>query len=419
MKAAMWFSRFLKHLSELSSLRLVALRYAVNAIGVVEIALLPTLLAPAFYAEVETTKQMMLFAPALLFGASTGYLHSLFSRGRDLQGALLLGAAVVGIVGGAGFAYASGSLLAGCAVLLLVMATAVEKILVSVNRLLLGSLYKALVSVSLVCAVLAITPAGMFSATDLYATAALFGCLAWLGATFWVGAVRLPAWRTLGRTAADFRELVVSGFALNAQTYLILLYFIIDRMAVAALYPERNAEYAIAYSVSQIMFIFMNTIAFSMQYVAGKNAAGMTVSQYRQMRRTVLTLYGIIFLASIPCVYAFSLFVPQYGNFINSFLLIASLAGVFYALSAISLVGFYLNLSPFALKLMGIALVLNALAIVLTSMLDLGYYANLLRTGAILAGCAFLYDRKIVRTLEHGGIDAVAPVAEPSPAAGP
>jgi hypothetical protein len=88
-------------------------------------------------------------------------------------------------------------------------------------------------------------------------------------------------------------------------------------------------------------------------------------------------------------------------------------------LSAISLVGFYLNLSPFALKLMGIALVLNALAIVLTSMLDLGYYANLLRTGAILAGCAFLYDRKIVRTLEHGGIDAVAPVAEPSPAAGP
>jgi hypothetical protein len=414
----MWFTRFLKHLSELSSLRLVALRYAVNAVGVVEIALLPTLLAPAFYAEVETTKQMMLFAPVLLFGAATGYLHSLFSRGRDLQEAMLLGAALVGIAGGGVFAYVSGSLLAGCAVFLLVMATAVEKILVSVNRLLLGSLYKALVSVSLVCAVLAIGHASMLSATNLYATAVLIGCLAWLGATFWVGAVRLPRLGALASTPADFRELVQSGFALNAQTYLILLYFIVDRMAVAALYPGRNAEYAIAYSVSQIMFIFMNTIAFSMQYVAGKNAAGMTAAQYRQMRQTVLTLYGIIFLASIPCVYAFSQFVPQYGDFINSFLLIASLAGAFYALSAISLVGFYLNLSSFALKLMCIALVLNGLTLVLTSMLDLGYYANLLRTGAILAACAFVYDRKIALTLENGGIPAVAPIAEPSTSAG-
>lgn len=414
----MWFKRFLRHLSELSSLRLVMLRYAVNAIGVVEIALLPALLAPALYADMETTKQMLLFAPVLLVGAATGYLHSLFAGGRDLQGALLLGAALVGIAGGVGFALVSDSVLAGCAVFLMVMAAAVEKILVSVNRLLLGSLYKALVSVSLVCAVLAIGNSSMLSATNLYATAVVVGCLAWLGATFWVGALRLPRLNELGRVFADFRELVHNGFALNAQTYVILLYFIVDRMAIATLYPDRNAEYAIAYSVSQVVFIFVNTIAFSMQYVAGKNAAGMTAAQYRQMRRTVLTLCAIIFLASIPCVYAFALYVPQYGEFINSFLLIASLAGIFYALSAISLVGFYLDLSAFALKLMCIALGFNVLTLFLSSMLDLGYYANLTRTGAILAACAWVYDRKILVTLERGAMPALAPIPEPSTAAG-
>lgn len=414
----MWFKRFLRHLSELSSLRLVALRYAVNAIGVVEIVLLPALLAPAVYAEMETTKQMMLFAPVLLLGAATGYLHSLFAGGRDLQAALLLGSALLGIAGGAGFAFVSGSPLAGCAVFLMVMAASVEKILVSVNRLLLGSLYKALVSVSLVCAVLAIGNSSMLSATNLYSTAVVFGCLVWLGATFWVGALRLPRWDGMGRARGDFRELVQNGFALNAQTYIILLYFIVDRMAISSLYPDRNAEYAIAYSVSQIVFIFMNTIAFSMQYVAGKNAAGMTATQYRQMRRTVLTLGGIIFLAAIPCVYAFSVFLPQYGNFINSFLLIASLAGVFYALSAISLVGFYLNLSAFALKLMCIALVLNVATLLLWNMVDLGYYANLVRTGVILAACAYVYDRKIELTLQRGAVPAPAPIPEPSTSAG-
>ena len=410
----MWFKRFLKHLSELSSLRLVLLRYAVNAVSMVELALLPALLAPALYADMEMTKQMMLFAPVLLIGAATGYLHSLFAGGRDMQGALLLGGALVGIAGGFVFAYVSGSFLAGCAVFLLIIAACVEKILVSVNRLVLGSLYKALVSVSLVCAVLAIGNSAMVNATNLYSTAVVLGCLAWVGATFWVGALRLPRWDGIGRVWDDFRELVQNGFALSAQSYIVLLYFIVDRMAIATLYPDRNAEYAIAYSVSQVVFIFLNTIAFSMQYVAGKNAAGMTASQYRQMRRTVLIVCAIIFFASIPCVYAFGLYVPQYGDFINSFLLIASLAGIFHALSAISLVGFYLNLSAYALKLLCIALSFNVLTLILTNMLDLGYYANLARTGAILAACAYMYDRKILLALERGGMLAVAPISEPS-----
>lgn len=414
----MWFKRFLRHLSELSSLRLVMLRYAVNAIGVVELALLPALLTPGLYADMETIKQMMLFAPVLLIGAATGYLHSLFAGGRDLKGALLLGGALVGSSGGAVYAYVSGSVLAGCAIFLLVIAACVEKILVSVNRLLLGSLYKALVSVSLVCAVLAIGNSAMVNATNLYSTAVVLGCLAWLGATFWVGALRLPRWDGIGPAWNDFRELVQNGFALSAQSYILLLYFIVDRMAIATLYPDRNAEYAIAYSVSQVVFIFVNTIAFSMQYVAGKNAAGMTVSQYRQMRRTVLTVCAIIFFASIPCVYAFGQYVPQYGDFINSFLLIASLAGIFYALSAIALVGFYLNLSGYALNLLCIALGFNVLTLILTNMLDLGYYANLARTGAILAACACIYDRKIILALERGGMLAVAPMSEPSSAAG-
>jgi hypothetical protein len=193
-------------------------------------------------------------------------------------------------------------------------------------------------------------------------------------------------------TFNGIQELIKRGFFLASYSYILLFYLILDRQAIVNNYPDYLAEYTIAFSLSQVIFIAISTVAFSAQRKVGVEVDSFGSKEYASSVKRTSILFLVIYIAAAPLVYLFSLFVEGYGDFFFSYLLISFLVGVFYVLSSFSVLAYY--------KGWVFAKLFLLLSMILYSYLfnnvgfgySLSYYGYLIQSGIILIVSALVLD---------------------------
>jgi hypothetical protein len=131
--------------------------------------------------RVEFIKQIFLLVPFLLLGMHSGYLYVYYADKREFHVPLLVTGCLVGFLSFGLLLLYTNNVLVSCAVLSLIMAIVIEKILVSYGSLILASLYKALVSgVLIIGAVFVYVFDLNISSYSFYSLSFVFGFFAWL-----------------------------------------------------------------------------------------------------------------------------------------------------------------------------------------------------------------------------------------------
>lgn len=393
----MLLKKYLSHLSELSDLRLFIVRYLVNFIGFVEIISLPVLLDPSFYTKVELMRQLFIMAPLLILGAHSGYLICLYKERRDLQLSLMIMTVLIGAVISIAISLTVGGLLPAIAIFLMILVASLEKVLVAGGKLIVASVYKAVISGALIGIALYANLMNLdVSALSLYSGCVVVGVLLW-GVVIWftIDLDGLRAQINLRRSISEFLDLARYGFLISLQSYVLVGYFLFDRLIVNSYYSEYSSEYALGFSLSQIIFIAINTISFAAQHKIGVNLDQFSLKMYNQMLLTTLTLLAALLSVALPMIYLFSQIVNGYGEFINTFALVASFFGTYYAISAVAVTGFYRGMTKKALIVSVVFLLLNILVTLGLAENKFGYYENLFKSGLILLSGALVFDQMI------------------------
>ena len=396
--------KYLNHLSELSDIRLLVVRYAVNFVGFIEILLLPVLLDPGFYTDVEFLRYLMMLAPIFLFGAHSGFLYQFYNNKIDHIKILCLFSFLVSSVIATLIFFITEKILVSIAIFCLILVSPLEKWLVVSGKLILASVYKSFISISMIilgCVSFLYYNGESF--TDIYSLSIIIGSLVW--GVYLLSLVKAPFSSLLDVEGfSSFYQgviqLVKSGFVINIQSYVLVAYFLFDRFFIGQFYSESEREYALAFSLSQIIFIGLNTIAFSAQRNIGSSIQTYTLENYSRGIKLVFMLFSVLGFVGVCGVFVLNLFIAGYGDFIYSFIITSIFYGAYYAFSSFSVVAFYKNLSFSALFILLVFMILNITLSYLLISYKGGYYLMLFKSGLLLLLSSLVMDKYIRRALK-------------------
>jgi hypothetical protein len=395
--------KYLRRLSELSDLSLFLARYLVNFIGLVEIIFLPLLFDPDIYTNVELIRQLFLMAPLLILGAHSGYLICLYKERRDLQLSLVIMTVLIGAGISVAVSVMVGGLMPAVAVFLIIIVASLEKVLVAKGKLIVASVYKAIISAALIgFALYANQMALDVTAITLYSVCVVVGVLLWICLIWFTADLKeLRAQINLKQCVREFLDLARHGFLVSVQSYILVAYFLFDRLVVNSYYKNYSSEYAIGFSLSQIIFIAINTVAFAAQHKVGVRLNKFLLIDYNKMLANTFIILVVLLAFTVPIIYLLGWFITGYGNFVNSFAIISFFFGGYYAVSALAVVGFYQGMARKALYILLFFLILNILVTLGLVQYDLNYYFNLLKSGLLLLISAVVFDQMIRREFDR------------------
>jgi hypothetical protein len=243
----------------------------------------------------------------------------------------------------------------------------IEKILIVDGLLVLASLLKAIYSIILIMFVFFFSD----STSDDIKTYYLLSVI--IGTTFWILFLIKPYARKITRLSISNISLinlirthfifVKEGFNIALQSIILVGFFLFDRWFIGKYYPNFLNEYSISFSFSQVVFIALNTIAFSMQKSLGEKMGGHKKSLITRLLK--INLYFFLFLILISSVIIYFVsnmnFFEGYGNFFISYLIISIFYGSYYLLSSYSVIGLYSGAATLFLIYMIIAIILDVM----------------------------------------------------------
>ena len=172
--------KYISHLSELTDLRLLIVRYFVNFIVLIEILILPSVLRPEDFTSLEYLKNLMLFTPILLFGVNSGYINRVYKDKLDDRYALILAVTIIALLVFCILNLLLANMLLAIAISLYIIVVGCEKILIADGFLVLASLYKAFYSTGLVLFAVFYATDSSDSINVIYAISVILGSIFWL-----------------------------------------------------------------------------------------------------------------------------------------------------------------------------------------------------------------------------------------------
>ena len=384
--------KYIDLLSELANIRLFVVRYAVNAVVLVELLYLPYVLAPATFVSLEWFRNMLLFIPIVLMGANSGYVNLYYQQEGDFRFGLLISTLFIAFVSSLLVSYIVGDVFFLIAILLYLIIIGVEKILIVDGYLVLASLYKASFSVVLI---LMAYINGEYLADKLEAAFSISiisgGCF-WLLLVLWayrrniIKGVCSIRGAYINQFRNEYLALVRAGFFISMQTFVLIAFFLFDRWYILNKYSLYAAEYSISFSLAQVVFIALNTVGYSMQRKLGEGMVGHTRSSIKRLLKINSAFFLMLLLGSLTLIWwviRLGVFL-KYGDFFMSYLCISFFYGLYYLLSTYSVIGLYAGLSKMFMLYILVAFTLNFFVSNVFVLAGVGYYYFVVKSGVIL-----------------------------------
>lgn len=400
----MSLKKYFQRHSRLLDLRAAAGRYLINAIGFVEILVLPFLLAPADYAEIERNKQLVAFSPVVLLGAGLGYLKFHFKGVSNINsGSYTFGALISSFVVSAVLLIFGANSFQVSAVFLYIFTSAIEKQLLGCNRLLIAYSYKAFISVALIVGTLIFT---YFASEELNA-GLLYPIAIIVALSIWISfAIKSVSFQCIANIeglwvcVCEYVRLIKSGFVLNLLTFVIILHFIFERMVIADYFSEQLPSYSLAYAFSQIGIVMINAIAYAFQNKFGIASNQLQPNEYRAYRNAMIFVYVALLVFSIPMIYIYQGYYGGYDDLLEIYISFYLFSGLYFSISSTSVIALYLGLSNVALISFLVFLFVNVFFSPFVGFDYSSIFLYLFKSGILIVCAAFYLDYVIIKRLD-------------------
>lgn len=384
---------------------LFIIRYGVNAVLALELFIVPLLLNPAYYSTIEYTRNAAALAQFSLMGAYTGYVYKFYQERTDQFRSLLLSSAVVGVITGIGYGIVFKSFALGAAAVCMVLSAVMEKKLQVYRCFVHASLFKAICSVLLIIVAYATSRSlVVLPAADLFGLAIVVSFLLW--SLLCVKVLKTCSVGYHVEKDARFSWHIVKmfvrrGFILNLATQFLSYYLFYDRFYVTKEYASYISGYSLAFNVSQLVFVGLNTITFVYLSDIGDKANDLSRNFLTRKIAVAGAFLVGLYLAGVGACFVYSNYVNAYNGFFDSYLAIASLFGAYYAVSVVSSAALFTNTTNHLAIILAIVLALKVgVTKVLFPLLPVGYYQFIVFSGALLVVAGVVTTAYIFKGLE-------------------
>jgi hypothetical protein len=398
---------FLRHF-ELIDFRLSAARYAVSAVSALEVILLPLLIDPSLYAGIEKNRQILSFLPLALLGSSLGYIKVYFDGKSERAHADLFNGALISAFFAALLIFTFTSLISfAIATFLFILCTATERIAFVNGNLILATIYKGIISIFVLALFVFIKRFYSNSLSlDIYFVSVCLGCTIWLIIiSYRIINIRNLIFQNNFSFAKKYYSMISEGFFLNALTYAIVLYLMVDRRIIEHFYPSSHYHYALSFSLSQLSLILINTIAYSFLYKMGDEQKIISFKNYKTYRTTAVFSFFFVYICGMIGGYIYLAFIVNAEDALYIYSIVSFFLGLYFAISAATVLALYLDLARAGLAIFVASIALN---LVISPGLAFGNWPveiYLVKSGVILTLSAVALDFLIVRRLKARGED--------------
>jgi len=384
---------------------LFLVRYGVNGVFALELFLIPLLLTPAYYSSIEYTRNALALAQFALMGAYTGYVYKFYQDRTDHFVSLLIGSSVVAVVTGISYGIIFKSVPLAVAAICIILSVVIEKRLQIYRCFVYASLFRAISSIVLI--VVAYCASRSFinlPAADLYGYALITSFLLWSGFCFKTLKVCSLEYQVEKESRFHWESVWVfikKGFIVNLATQFLSYYLFYDRFFVTNRYSNYIGGYSLAFNVSQLVFVGLNTISFVYLSDIGDMANDLNKRFLtRKLVAAGILLTCLYILGAIAC-FVYSCYVKNYFGLFNSYLVIASLFGAYYAVSVISSAVLFTNTSNHLAIILGIVLLIKiGISKLILPLIAVGYFQYLVFSGAMLLAAGIVTTVYIFKKLE-------------------
>ena len=285
-------------------LRVVFIRYALFGLVGLEALLIPFMLAPERFAEIEYFRNLVFLFQFAFLGLCTGYITHRYRENDDQKETLLAGAASLALVATSAVWIVSGSSALAVAVLIVMSAFLIETLLKADVRYTLAILFKPL------CSVVYLSLAGIFLLTGagaglVEATVVMLICVGaivgWLPLI--LRSIKAPRLRPQFRVG-PLGSMFKSGLIINLTTLLVMLHLFLDRHFIREAFPDLLPDYSFAMNLAQFVILAITTIGYMNQVEIGRTFQdsgidGIKTYVGKSLKRT-FSIYLILNLLLVP-----------------------------------------------------------------------------------------------------------------------
>jgi len=397
--------KYIEHLSELANIKLFIVRYLVNIIILFEILYLPFVLSRDFYIQIELLKNILLFIPIILLGINSGYLNIYYRKNIDNREELVYIGLILSLIAGIIIYFINYNVIFSVAIFSYIFIISIEKILIVDGHLILSSIYKSIFSIILIALITFLN--NINDIQSIYSFSIIIGSVLWfiliiknynISST-----VFSKNYNFFLKLISKFNTLLKEGFYIAMQSFVLIAFFLFDRWYFMSYYSDKIGEYSISFSFAQIVFIALNTIAFSMQRQLGENLHTYTKNKINKLLKINIIFFIFLALITIFLVYIsiYAELFSKYGNFIYSFIIIVFCYGFYYLFSTYNVIALYKGMTRKFLLFISIAFILNVTISYVLRDLEFSYYFLLIKSGFILMLLSLVCYSYVLKVLKY------------------
>lgn len=312
---------------------LIFQRYLIFGVIGVETLLVPMMLEPSFYGELEYIRNLVFLSQFAFLGACSGYITVFFKYNIDLLADLKFMTIFCGLMVSFIAFLLGNNILIGLSCIAIVAAFYLETMAKVNKKYLVAIIYKPLFSMFLVVLAFILWATNFELKNPVYIVimCAFFSLFSYFAVTKYVGINRLSLFGARVNKE-NIMKLVKEGFVVNIATALIVLNLFADRTWIKNYYPEQLPDYSFAINVSQFVILAITTFSYINQVELGEvfNKQGVNglVDALKKKLFFGFLVYVVLVILYIPFIYVLSYFVS-----FNQFFQFAAITGILFGLS--------------------------------------------------------------------------------------
>ncbi len=304
------------------------------------------------FGDIEYMKAFVSLSPYILIGSHSGYIYIKFKENNDYFESLFLIGLINIVILSIGYVIYFNNYTYFLPVLSFCLSFIFEKRLQSQNHLLLSVLYKPIFSI----VILGIVYLEMFRIEDgsinidkTISVSYFLALVLWIVISFsFVGLKLFPNFETDKRLyffllIKKFIKLIKKGFLINISTIILSGYLFIDRFYVKEYNFEFLPVYSLAFNFAQIVFIGINTLAYSSLVKIGEDLKIINKEYVSDLLKHSFKMFFILLLVSFFFVLGYCLFIKKYDYLIEVYAVISIFLGAYYTISIVTPVLIYFD----------------------------------------------------------------------------
>jgi hypothetical protein len=336
----------------LNIIKLFLSRYVAYLFIGLEILFLPIILNKQQFSEIEYLKATISLTPYILLGSYSGYVYVKYKENRDLYKTLFSFSMSILLSASIFIAIYYKNYLLIFPIISYGLSMIFEKRLQVNNQFIVSILYKPIFSITILLVIyfklfsINVTQVDVVNSLVFTYTLALF---IWL--TIGYIAIKSKLFIKVDlNLKVNWKDLIVSisllirkGFLINIGTIILGCYMFLDRYFIKEYYVHSLPTYSLAINFSQIVFIGINSIAYTQLILIGEDLKQVTYEYITKIIINSLKIFIVLFVISVMCVIGYGYFMKKFDLLLPFFINIVFFVGLFYTISVVSPVLMYFD----------------------------------------------------------------------------